>query len=62
MITRRALLGFIAVTSISPALAAEHPSITFMKRFGKDMLAAHRLGARELDAVVEVHHLVPHCA
>lgn len=44
MITRRALLGFIAVTSISPALAAEHPSITFMKRFGKDMLAAHRLG------------------
>lgn len=44
MITRRALLGFIAISSISPAVAAEHPSITFMKRFGKDMLAAHRLG------------------
>ena len=44
MITRRALLGFIAVSSISPAIAAEHPSIAFMRRFGKDMLAAHRLG------------------
>lgn len=44
MITRRALLTFIAASSISPALAAEHPSISFMKRFGKDMLAAHRLG------------------
>ena len=44
MITRRALLGFIAFSTISPALAAEHPSIAFMKRFGKDMLAAHRVG------------------
>jgi phospholipid transport system substrate-binding protein len=44
MITRRTLLGFIAVASISPAFAAEHPSIAFMRRFGKDMLAAHRIG------------------
>ena len=44
MITRRALLAFIAVSSIKPAFADEHPSIAFMRRFGKDMLAAHRLG------------------
>ena len=44
MITRRALLGFIAVSTISPVFAADHPSIAFMNRFGKDMLAAHRLG------------------
>jgi phospholipid transport system substrate-binding protein len=44
MITRRALLGFIAGLSISPALAADHPSIAFMNKFGKDMLAAHRQG------------------
>lgn len=44
MITRRALLGIIAVISASPALAADHPSVVFMKQFGKDMLAAHRLG------------------
>jgi phospholipid transport system substrate-binding protein len=59
MITRRALLAFIAVSSMSPALAAEHPSITFMKRFGKDMLAAHRLGtvgkfADVIDAYADV--------
>jgi phospholipid transport system substrate-binding protein len=44
MITRRALLGFIAASSISPAFAGEHPAIAFMNRFGRDMLAAHRLG------------------
>jgi phospholipid transport system substrate-binding protein len=44
MTTRRALIGFIAVLSISPAFAADHPSVTFMKQFGKDMLAAHRNG------------------
>jgi len=59
MITRRTLLAFIAVSSISPALAAEHPSISFMKRFGKDMLAAHRLGtvskfAGVIDAYADV--------
>jgi phospholipid transport system substrate-binding protein len=59
MITRRTLLAFIAVSSISPVVAAEHPSITFMKRFGKDMLAAHRLGtvgkfADVIDAYADV--------
>ncbi len=44
MIMRRALLGFIVALSISPAFAGDHPSVTFMKQFGKDMLAAHRLG------------------
>ncbi len=44
MITRRSLLGFIAASPISPAFAADHPAIAFMKRFGKDMLAAHRYG------------------
>jgi phospholipid transport system substrate-binding protein len=44
MITRRTFLGLIAVSSISPVLAADHPSVAFMRRFGKDMLAAHRLG------------------
>jgi phospholipid transport system substrate-binding protein len=56
MITRRAFLGLIAVASISPAVAAEHPSIAFMRRFGKDMLAAHRIGTvgRFAD-VIEAH-------
>ena len=44
MITRRTFLGFIAVASISPAVAADHPSVGFMRQFGKDMLAAHRIG------------------
>jgi phospholipid transport system substrate-binding protein len=44
MISRRALLGFITALSISPAFAGDHPSVTFMKQFGKDMLNAHRLG------------------
>jgi phospholipid transport system substrate-binding protein len=44
MITRRALLGLFAAFGASTALAADHPSITFMKQFGKDMLSAHRLG------------------
>jgi phospholipid transport system substrate-binding protein len=44
MITRRSLLGLIAGFTVSPALAGDHPSVTFMKQFGRDMLAAHRLG------------------
>ncbi|HUQ37705.1 MAG TPA: ABC transporter substrate-binding protein [Aestuariivirga sp.] len=56
MITRRALLGFIAASSISPALAADHPSIAFMHRFGKDMLAAHRLGTvGKFSGVIEAY-------
>jgi phospholipid transport system substrate-binding protein len=44
MITRRTFLSFIAVASVSPAVAADHPSVAFMRQFGKDMLAAHRIG------------------
>jgi len=44
MITRRSMLGLFAGFAVSPALAGDHPSITFMKQFGQDMLAAHRLG------------------
>jgi phospholipid transport system substrate-binding protein len=44
MITRRALLSFIAASSIPQSFAADQTSIAFMKRFGKDMLAAHRYG------------------
>ena len=44
MITRRSVLALFAGLSVSPALAGDHPSITFMKQFGKEMLNAHRLG------------------
>ena len=44
MITRRSLLGLIAGFTVFPAIAGEHPSITFMKQFGREMLAAHRIG------------------
>jgi phospholipid transport system substrate-binding protein len=60
MITRRVLLGFIAASTISPALAADHPSIAFMKRFGKDMLAAHRYGTvGKFSGVIEAYADVP---
>ena len=60
MITRRALLGFIAVTPISPVLGADHPSVAFMKRFGKEMLAAHRLGTvGKFAGVIEAYADVP---
>ncbi len=44
MITRRAILGIIAGLTVSPALAAEHPSVAFMNKFASEMLAAHRIG------------------
>jgi phospholipid transport system substrate-binding protein len=44
MISRRLLLGLIAGACATPALAADHPSIIFMQKVGKDMLAAHRAG------------------
>jgi phospholipid transport system substrate-binding protein len=60
MITRRALLGFIVFSSISPAFAGDHPSIAFMNRFGKDMLAAHRLGTvGKFAGVIEAYADVP---
>ncbi|MBC8038629.1 MAG: ABC transporter substrate-binding protein, partial [Rhizobiales bacterium] len=43
-LTRRALLGFMAAGLAQPALAAEHPSMAFMRQFARDMLKAHRQG------------------
>lgn len=60
MITRRTLLGFFAFSAIPSALAGEHPSVTFMKRFGKDMLAAHRIGTvGKFAGVIEAYADVP---
>ena len=44
MITRRTLLSLSLAVLASPALAADHPSITFMNQVGKDLLHAHRIG------------------
>ncbi len=44
-LTRRAVLGMIAATAVSPALAAAgHPSLVYMKQVAKDLLNANRLG------------------
>ncbi len=44
MITRRTLLSLSFAALASPAIAADHPSIAFMKQVGKDLLHAHRIG------------------
>jgi phospholipid transport system substrate-binding protein len=44
MTTRRTILGLLAAAMASPAIAADHPSVTFMNQMGKDLLHAHRLG------------------
>ena len=43
MLSRRLFLGLLAVTLATPA-QAEHPSVSYMRTVGKDMLAAHRQG------------------
>lgn len=44
-LSRRAVLsGLAAGLAAGPALADEHPSVTYMKRVAKDMLNAHRQG------------------
>lgn len=44
-LSRRAVLGGLALgLAAGPALAAEHPSVTYMKKVAKDMLNAHRQG------------------
>jgi phospholipid transport system substrate-binding protein len=44
-ITRRALFAGLAMIVVIPAaVAAEHPSVTYMKKVAKDMLNAHRQG------------------
>jgi phospholipid transport system substrate-binding protein len=44
MISRRSLLSLTMAALVSPAQAAEHPSILFMNQMGKDLLHAHRIG------------------
>lgn len=45
MITRRTLLTGLLGTIASPAIAGkEHPSVTYMRQVGKELLAAHRQG------------------
>ncbi len=45
MISRRIFLSAVAAFSVVPARAgAEHPSVDYMRKVGKDMLNAHRQG------------------
>lgn len=41
---RRFFIVFALLCLAGPAMAADHPSIIFMQKLGKDMLAAHRAG------------------
>jgi phospholipid transport system substrate-binding protein len=43
-IGRRTLIGLLAGAVATPALAAEHPSMAYMRRVAKDLLNAHRQG------------------
>ena len=43
-ITRRAVMTGLAACFASPAWAAEHPSLAYMRKVAKDMLNAHRQG------------------
>ena len=55
-ISRRTLLGLMAATIASPAMAAEHPSVTYMRQVAKDMLNAHRQGTiASFRAAIERH-------
>ncbi len=43
-VTRRAVITGLAICLTGPALAAEHPSLAYMRKVAKDMLNAHRQG------------------
>lgn len=43
-LSRRAVLGAAMMFAAAPAMAADHPSIAYMKQFAKEMLNAHRQG------------------
>lgn len=43
-LSRRAVLGAAVMFAAAPAMAADHPSIAYMKQFAKEMLNAHRQG------------------
>jgi len=45
-LTRRLLLGLLPLALVSPAMADQHPSVTFMNKMGEDLLHAHRLGTK----------------
>ncbi len=44
VLSRRALLSLAAASLVTPAVAAEHPAMAFMRQFARDMLKAHRQG------------------
>jgi ABC-type transporter MlaC component len=59
MISRRTVLGLLAITLATPA-RAEHPSLSYMRSLGKDMLAAHRQGTvSAFMRVIQRHADVP---
>ena len=67
MLTRRSLLVLITGGALQPALAslghAEHPSVSYMKQVGKDLLAAHRQGTvPSFLRVIQRHADVPSIA
>lgn len=41
---RRFIIGLLGLAATPAAAAGDHPSVTFMKQVGKDLLAAHRQG------------------
>ncbi len=43
-LSRRTVLGAAMMFAAAPAMAADHPSIAYMKQFAKEMLNAHRQG------------------
>jgi phospholipid transport system substrate-binding protein len=49
-------MGLLATAIASTALAAEHPSMVFMRQFARDMLKAHRQGTvSSFKAAIERH-------
>jgi phospholipid transport system substrate-binding protein len=63
MLTRRSLLVGLVVGLASPAVAADHPSVLYMKQVSKDLLAAHRQGTvSAFLRVVQRHADVPEIA
>jgi phospholipid transport system substrate-binding protein len=61
MISRRKIIGLLAAALLpvglaSPALAADHPSVIFMNKVGKDLLNANRQGTvRTFLAAIQRH-------
>ena len=44
LLDRRAFLGLALGATATPAVAAEHPAMAYMRAFARDLLHAHRLG------------------